>query len=130
MDTISDTTGDVFELQVWDGKLWNLCRMGSLKDVSYAYGLTCGVPRRIVRTDKHHAVTAPKKHSIAFRDHASYRSRDQVQQDYFKWASDNGVKQVTAYSNCPLSGNQYNAQIRYVDKAEFLGPAPTAEIEN
>ncbi len=79
-----------------------------------------------------HSLPDKLSHSITMRERARDRSVTQVCDDYCAWAKAKGLTSVATFAGHRVSNQAATVaglDARPVDKADFLGPAPTAEVD-
>ena len=126
-----------YRLERWTGREYvphglNLRPPDELADCARMLGLPAW---RVVRADKDRPARAPRWRPSK---PGSGRSIERVRADYFEWAEARGLESVTVYRDDrrPWSlssfrkwiGGGASRRVVEVDPAEFIGPAPAAEI--
>lgn len=119
-----------YELQRFNGKAYEPVFQGELKAVDqYGRENDLGPRRRIVNVEKARDLKPKYRKPVPGR--AAALPVDAVIRRYLEWAKAKGLKEVAFYKNQVVgAGYAYEngIAVRWVDPAEFLGPAPAAEV--
>lgn len=116
-----------FRLDRWTGREYvqhglSLGPPDELADCARMLGLPAW---RVVRADKDRPARVPRWRP---GKPGSGRSIADVRGEYLAWAKARGLASVAYYTGVPMHPALNGLAVRLIDPAEFLGPAPAAEI--
>ena len=114
----------LFQLELWTGREYVPVLGGTFPDVQAASARWRPASRRITLMDKDRP--RKPKYTRTRRQKGSDRTRESVIDAYMTWAQRAGLRQVAVYCYAGVVLPD-GMTARYVDPADFLGPAPEAE---